>query len=93
MAQTTLEQFKEVILDNPEIKFQLKRSSDRDDFIQTMVRMGNQHGYTFTSTDVEVAMQHDVSATSTLSSEELEAVAGSMMGMWFSGCHQTGSSC
>jgi predicted ribosomally synthesized peptide with nif11-like leader len=93
MAQATLEQFKEIVLGNPEIKIQLKQASDHADFIQRMVSMGSQHGYTFTSSDVELAMQNDVSATSNLSSEELEAVAGSMMGMWFSGGHHSGGTC
>ncbi len=57
------------------LQSQLKSAPDAQSFVATAVRLGREHGYTFTADDVVARLGRPASDVE-LSDKELEAVAG-----------------
>ena len=69
--------YEEVLQSNAELAEQLKRAESLESFIQQTVQLGQENGYTFTSKDVVAFLsQKKTEASSGLSNQDLEAVAG-----------------
>lgn len=71
----SLEQFREQVLQNPDLAEQLKAVSSPDEFADLAVQLGQQMGYNFTAEEVKAAVaQHSTSTE--LNDAQLESIAG-----------------
>ena len=57
MSQETLTQFRQLVFSDTLLQEQLREITDRQEFIEQVVRLGNERGYEFTADDVENALQ------------------------------------
>lgn len=77
MSESNLNQFIPLVLGDPALQDQLRGLKGTDVFVQTVVRMGEEHGFEFTSDDVQKAMQqHTGKATRDLTDAELAQITG-----------------
>ncbi|PYT00802.1 MAG: hypothetical protein DMF63_05715 [Acidobacteria bacterium] len=49
----TFEEFRDLVLDDKSMQKQLRRLSDRNEFIARVVELGREHGFEFTAAEVE----------------------------------------
>ncbi|HQZ39498.1 MAG TPA: Nif11-like leader peptide family RiPP precursor [Vicinamibacterales bacterium] len=75
MTDQTLEGFYEKVMGDPALQAQLKDSADVAGFLATAVRLGREHGYTFTAEDVVAKLDVPKSDVE-MSEKELATVAG-----------------
>jgi predicted ribosomally synthesized peptide with nif11-like leader len=83
IMQENLDQFLQMVAQDLELQEKLKDTFDRDAYISSVVKLGNEKGYSFSNNEVVAALEaavqeangNDVSV-SRLSEHELEAVAG-----------------
>ncbi len=57
MAQADFERFRAQVLRDPELQAQLRDLQDRELFIQRVVALGQEHGYSFGAAEVASALQ------------------------------------
>ena len=78
MSVENVEKFyTEAVQSNVQLKEQLNGAETPDSFVQQTVQLGQENGYTFTSKDVVAFLsQKKTEASSGLSDQDLEAVAG-----------------
>lgn len=78
-----LEQFLQMAAQDPELQKKLKAASDRDAYVRSVVKLGKEKGYEFTSDRVETVLDNAVREAGSneesvvrLSEAELMSVAG-----------------
>lgn len=73
-----LQQFKEQVLQDLALAEQFKAVSDLQDFIDLAIRLGQEHGYSFTAEDLQTVLAESASADAQLelTDEQLASVAG-----------------
>ena len=81
--QKNLEQFLQMAAQDLELQEKLKAASDRNAYISSVVKLGKEKGYSFTSDSVEAALNtsekeaaENDDSVSQLSDRELASVAG-----------------
>lgn len=84
-----LSQFKQQLLQDPQLLEQFKAVSSSDDFASLAVQLGNQMGYRFTVEEIQAALAEQQVAFGELSDAQLDAVAGG--GDTDYGCQMTGA--
>ncbi len=62
MSQTSLEQFCERVLENRALQEQLRGISDRTAFSASVVQLGAEQGFSFSSDEVEIAIRGNMQA-------------------------------
>lgn len=75
MADQGLDGFYAKVMGDPALQAQLKESADATTFVATAVRLGREHGYTFTAEDI-MAKLNTPTGGAEMSEQELAAVAG-----------------
>jgi predicted ribosomally synthesized peptide with nif11-like leader len=68
--------FQQKVSNDPALMKQLQAQTKKADFIDLAVRLGKQHGHTFTAKDVEDYLNSSASPTKTLGSQQLSSTAG-----------------
>lgn len=87
MSQTSLTQFLSRILTDSTLQDQLKGVTEKTQFVETMVRLGRQHGFQFTAEDVDtVLIQGKKNPLEELTDAELASVAGGRPAATSDGC-------
>lgn len=77
MSKGNLDQFIPVVLGDSTLQDQLRSVKGTDLFVQTVVRMGKEHGYEFSADDVNLAVQqHTGKASRDLTDAELAQITG-----------------
>ena len=75
MANQGLDGFYQKVMSDAALQSQLKSAPDAQSFVASAVRLGGEHGYTFTAEEV-IARLGTRDSDVELSDKELEAVAG-----------------
>jgi predicted ribosomally synthesized peptide with nif11-like leader len=79
MSEANLQQFLAKVVSDSAIQDQLKNVTDKGAFAETAVRLGSQHGFTFTAADVDaVLFRSKENPLDQLSDQDLALVAGGM---------------
>ena len=78
MSVETVNQFYQEVMQEPALLQQFQSAPDQESLVNIAVEVGQQKGYSFTTSEVEQALaaQNAASETEELSDEQLEAVAG-----------------
>lgn len=79
MFSATLNQFFQDISQDPTLQQQLQEISDRESLVNKMVSLGNEKGYSFTSSEADEwlkSMANQSATSGELSESQLEAVTG-----------------
>ncbi|HAA33514.1 MAG TPA: Nif11-like leader peptide family natural product precursor [Cyanobacteria bacterium UBA8553] len=78
MSVKSIEQFYQEVMQEPALLEQFQAAPDQESLVNIAVEVGQQKGYSFTTSEVEQALvaQNAVSEAGELSDEQLEAVAG-----------------
>lgn len=71
-----LDQFKQQVLQNPELSEQFKNASSPEEFANLAVQMGQQLGYSFTAEEVKAALAESSPASQEMTDAQMEAIAG-----------------
>jgi predicted ribosomally synthesized peptide with nif11-like leader len=71
-----LQEFLQLVQQDPQLQQQLSQIPDRESGIKLAVEYGQQKGFNFTTADVKVFLEEHYQPADELSEEELEAVAG-----------------
>ncbi|RUT03923.1 hypothetical protein DSM106972_048370 [Dulcicalothrix desertica PCC 7102] len=87
MSIENVNQFYQVVSQDPELQLQFQFATDEENLVNMAVELGQQHGYSFTKEEVIQAIALAQPFTETtgmveLADEQLEAVAG---GFWWAG--------
>ncbi len=56
MSYESLEQFRHLVLHDSALQAQLREAPDKPAFIERMLRLGTERGYTFTAEEIETAL-------------------------------------
>lgn len=88
MTSTAIEQFQQLVGSSPAIQAQLNAAPDNASFVRLAVQLGAANGYSFSEQEFRTAMAAMTAAPGggELSDEQLESVAGGLLG---DGCRQT----
>ncbi len=57
MSQQSLEQFRQLVLQDVTLQEQLRATTDKRQFVALVVQLSAQHGYTITVEDIEAGIQ------------------------------------
>lgn len=57
MSEESLEQFRQLVLQDLALQEKLGETDDRETFLALVVRSGEERGYSFTAEDVEAALR------------------------------------
>jgi Nif11 domain len=57
---THVKQFHQMVIQNPLLVKKLKNASDRESFVKLIVQLGSEHGYSFSSKEVEVYIRQNL---------------------------------
>ena len=76
MANQAIEGFYQKVMSDPSLQEQFKGAADEQAFVNLAVKLGAQHGYSFTAEDVRARMKQGGAGGGELSDKELETVVG-----------------
>lgn len=79
MSSATLNELFQDVSQDPTLEQQLQEASDRESFVNTIVELSHQKGYSFTPNEADEwlkSMANQSGALGELSEDQLEAVAG-----------------
>ncbi|MUG95829.1 Nif11-like leader peptide family natural product precursor [Scytonema sp. UIC 10036] len=76
MAKESLEQFKQVISNDVALQEKLRAIANPDTFIEQVVQLGEENGYSFTPEEAAEALAEIGDEEDELSTEQLASVAG-----------------
>lgn len=77
MASQNLDNFKQLVLQDTALQAKLRSASDQQDFVQQIVKIAQENGYSLTPEEVQEGLIPP--SGEELNLEQLEAVAGGMM--------------
>lgn len=76
MSKDSLDKFFRFILDHPELRTQLEKTSDINAFSKIAVQLGQEHGFSFSEEDAKQIINERQNQMYELTDEQLAVVAG-----------------
>ena len=76
LSQQDLQSFQQTVNSKPEVKQKLQSTKNKSEFISEAVRLGKEHGYNFTDSEVQEFLDSSASPTRSLSDQQLQSGVG-----------------